>query len=59
MSRLSIEFECATCGQIHRVPVNWSGRYSGRLPCGKLVEVQVEPEQWRRIAESQQKKQVH
>jgi hypothetical protein len=56
-----IGIECSLCGQPHRLPLDASGHYSGSLPCDPetLVDLQVNPEEFRRISETEQAKVQH
>jgi len=55
-SGLTLEILCP-CGSTHEIELDHSGHWRGTcsgLPDGRVMEVQLDPEEWRAIVETQQ-----
>ncbi len=62
VSGLDLEVtNCTYCGGTHKFHLDASGHYSGPLPCdtSKRVKLQVEPEEWRQMIETEKGKVAH
>ena len=54
MSGYRLQVDCG-CEETHLVLVDNSGHYHGPLPCNLdlVVDIQVDPQEWRALIESQ------
>jgi hypothetical protein len=54
-------FVCEYCGESHTVLLDESGHFSGHFPCDPIApaELQIDPEEWRRLADEEAAKTKH